>query len=156
MRFVIIALGNRMPAWVDVGFGEYAKRMPREARVDLIEIKPEKRSGGKNIAQILAAERDRVTAAIPGNSLIVVLDEHGREQTTGEFARKFSEWLGNGRDVTFVIGGADGLHKDIKDRAHVLLALSAMTLPHGLVRVLLAEQLYRAMSIIQHHPYHRE
>lgn len=156
MRLVIVAVGNKMPAWVAAGFNEYAKRMPREARVELIEIKPEKRSAGKNVGQILAAERDRVTAATPGNSLVIALDEHGRECTTGELARKFSGWLGNGRDVTFIIGGADGLHKDIKDRAHELLALSSMTLPHGLARVLLAEQLYRAMSIIQHHPYHRE
>lgn len=156
MRLAIIAVGNKMPEWVDASFSEYAKRMPREARVELIEIKPEKRGAAKSVGQILAAERDRLTAAIPDDSLIIALDEHGSECTTAQLARKFSGWLDSGRDVTFIIGGADGLHKDIKDRAAELLALSAMTLPHGLARVLLAEQLYRAMSIIRHHPYHRE
>lgn len=156
MRLVIIAVGNRMPAWVDAGFNEYAKRMPREARVELIEIKPCKRGAGKNTGQILAAERDCVSAAIPRNSLIIALDERGKGLTTAELAGKFTGWLDGGRDVSFVVGGADGLHQDIKDRAHELLALSAMTLPHGLVRVLLAEQLYRAISIIRHHPDHRE
>ena len=145
-----------MPAWVTSGFEEYTKRMPREARIELIEIKPEKRAGGKTTQQIMEAERDRIQAAMPQHCMKVALDERGKGMPTPQLALSMQDWMRGGRDVAFVIGGADGLHEDMRRSADLMMSLSAMVLPHGLVRVILAEQLYRAMSIIQNHPYHRE
>jgi 23S rRNA (pseudouridine1915-N3)-methyltransferase len=155
MRLWIIAVGTKMPQWVDSAFAEYTKRMPREARIELVEIKPEKR-GGKATQQILDAERERILAAVPQNCQLLALDERGDALTTRELAQAMADWMGGGQDVAFVIGGADGLHEDIKRAARRLLALSAMTLPHGLARVVLAEQLYRALTVLQNHPYHRD
>jgi 23S rRNA (pseudouridine1915-N3)-methyltransferase len=145
-----------MPAWVDEAFAEYQKRLPREARLTLTEVKPEKRDGGKTAAQAMAAEAQRIAAALPKTGLLVVLDEHGKQVTSPQLAQKFQDWLAGGRDVALIIGGADGLAPEIKARADWTWALSPLTLPHGLVRVLVAEQLYRAHSILQGHPYHRE
>ncbi|MBI2313203.1 MAG: 23S rRNA (pseudouridine(1915)-N(3))-methyltransferase RlmH [Betaproteobacteria bacterium] len=156
MKLLVVAVGDRMPGWVDAAFAEYAKRMPREARIELKQVRPESRATGKSVEQMLAAERDRIVAALPAGSLRVVLDEHGRQCTTAELARQLERWLAEGRDVAFVIGGPDGLDPGLKRDAQLTLALSAMTLPHGLARVVLAEQLYRATSILRGHPYHRE
>lgn len=156
MKLWIIAIGNKMPGWVEAGFAEYVKRMPREARIELVELKPEKRGSGKSTQQILDAERERIVGVLPQGAKIVAMDERGEFWTTQRLAQALTGWQQQGGDVAFIIGGADGLHEDIKRRAEKLLALSAMTLPHGLARVLLAEQLYRAVTIIQGHPYHRE
>jgi len=156
MKLWIIAVGTKMPGWVETAFAEYAKRMPREARIELAEIKPEKRAGGKTTQQLMEAERERILAALPQGARLVALDERGAAWTTQQLAQALTGWQQQGGDVAFVIGGADGLHEDIKRRAEKMLALSAMTLPHGMARVLLAEQLYRAVTIIQGHPYHRE
>ena len=121
-----------------------------------MEIKPEKRGGGKTTEQIMEAERDRILAALPQGSSLLALDERGESLTTLQFAAAIEGWMREGGDVAFVIGGADGLHPDVKRRATRMLALSSMTMPHALVRVVLAEQLYRALSVIQNHPYHRE
>lgn len=145
-----------MPGWVAEGYAEYTKRMPREARIDLVEIKPEKRAGAKTGDQVLEAERGRIIAALPDECEVVALDERGELWTTAELSQAMRKWMADGRDAAFVIGGADGLHPEVKRRASHLLSLSRLTLPHGMVRVLLAEQLYRAMTIIQNHPYHRE
>lgn len=145
-----------MPAWVDEAFGEYAKRMPREARIELVEIRPEKRAGGKTVEQMQEAEMTRILSALPAGADAVMLDERGAEMSTLELADAMKGWLQGGRDLAFVIGGADGLHPTLRQRAGKLWSLSRLTLPHGLVRVLLAEQLYRAMTVIQNHPYHRE
>lgn len=145
-----------MPAWIDAGFVEYTKRMPSEINIRLINIKPEKREGGKNIEQVLSAECMRIKAAAPTRCRTIILDEYGKQWSTLKLADKLKEWMKYGGDTAFIIGGADGLHQDIKQMASETLSLSAMTLPHGLVRVLLAEQLYRAVSIIKRHPYHRE
>ena len=145
-----------MPAWVDAGFQEYAKRMPREARLVLVEIKPEKREGGKTTEQILAAEATRIGAALPDGAELIVLDERGSALSTKQLAGRLTTIMGEGHDAVFVIGSADGLHPRIKARAKHLVCLSALTLPHGLARVLLAEQLYRAKSLTHNHPYHRE
>lgn len=145
-----------MPGWVTTGFEEYTKRMPREARIELIEIKPEKRAGGKTTQQIMEAERDRLQAALPQQCMKVVLDERGKGMPTPQLASAMQDWMRGGRDVAFIIGGADGLHEDMRRGADLMMSLSAMVLPHGLVRVILAEQLYRAISIIHNHPYHRE
>ncbi len=149
-----------MPAWIAAGYEEYARRMPREARLTLTEIKPEKRDGGKagvkTIEQTLAAEAGRIETALPDGAELIVLAERGSMMSTKQLAEWLRTLMAEGRGAAFVIGSADGLHPRIEKRAGRLLSLSALTLPHGLARVLLAEQLYRAMSVIQNHPYHRE
>lgn len=156
MKLHIIAVGTRMPAWVAEGFADYAGRMPRMARIALTEIKAEPRTTGKTAAQLMAAEAARIEAAFPGNTERIVLDERGRDFTTEQLARWLEARLGSGRDLAFLIGGPDGLCPSIKSAAQLQMRLSSLTLPHGLARVLLAEQLYRAISLLQNHPYHRE
>jgi 23S rRNA (pseudouridine1915-N3)-methyltransferase len=144
-----------MPRWVDEAFEDYAKRMPRGLRIELVEIRPAPRGEGKTTEQLLQTEAARIERALPRGARRVALDERGRELGTPAFA-KWLEALGlEGRDPAFVIGGADGLSPQVKRGAELLLRLSAMTLPHGLARVLLAEQLYRAATILGGHPYHR-
>jgi 23S rRNA (pseudouridine1915-N3)-methyltransferase len=156
MRLLILAVGNKMPAWISEGYQEYAKRMPREAKIELVELKPEARNSGKTAQQIMEAEAQRISAALPAGALCIALDERGATPTTRQLSQQMQDWMQQGRDVAFVIGGADGLHESVKHRAQHLMALSALTLPHGMVRVLLAEQLYRAHSLLHNHPYHRE
>ncbi|MDR5738800.1 MULTISPECIES: 23S rRNA (pseudouridine(1915)-N(3))-methyltransferase RlmH [unclassified Caballeronia] len=155
MKLVILAVGHKMPDWITNGFEEYAKRMPPELRIELKEIKPEQRSSGRNAESVMAAEKQRIEAALPKNARVVALDERGRDWTTMQLAGALPGWQQDGRDVAFVIGGADGLAPEVKARAEIMLRVSSLTLPHGMVRVLLAEQLYRAWSITQNHPYHR-
>ena len=155
MKFLIFAVGNKMPKWVEAGFDEYARRMPHEATIELMEIKPEKRGEGKKIEQLLVAEAARILAALPSKCRIVAMDERGKQWTTAKLADSITGWMRNGGDTAFLVGGADGLDANIKNSADEVLALSAMTLPHGLARILLAEQLYRAVSLINRHPYHR-
>jgi len=144
-----------MPAWIEAGFQEYAKRMPPECRLVLKEIKPIERSSGKNAETVMAQERTRIEAALPKGGRVIALDEHGAQMTTVQLSQQLSVWQQHGGDVSFVIGGADGLDAEFKKNADMLLRLSNMTLPHGMVRVILAEQLYRAWSILRNHPYHR-
>ena len=144
-----------MPAWIEAGFQEYAKRMPPECRLVLKEIKPIERSSGKNAETVMAQERTRIEAALPKGGRVIALDEHGAHMTTLQLSQQLSIWQQHGGDVSFVIGGADGLDAEFKKNADMLLRLSNMTLPHGMVRVILAEQLYRAWSILRNHPYHR-
>lgn len=154
MKLKIIAVGHKMPDWVAEGCDEYLKRMPREASVHLVELKPDKRAAGKGGEQVREAEAQRILDAV-GRDYLVALDEHGQAITTLKLAEKFKGWLSGGRDVSLVIGGADGLHQTVKNRADWTWSLTPLTLPHGMVRVLLAEQLYRAWSVINNHPYHR-
>lgn len=156
MKFLILSVGHKMPEWITAGFNEYAKRMPREARVELVELKPEPRSSGKTPQQIMEAEAQRIRAALPQGCLSIALDERGAVWTTRQLSERMQNWMQEGRDVAFIIGGADGLDATLKSSAGQLLALSALTLPHAIVRVLLAEQLYRAHSLLHNHPYHRE
>ena len=160
MKFRIIAVGHRMPAWINAGFAEYAQRMPRDARIELIEIKPAARGTQTQspaaIARLLETEKTRILASLPPGCVKIALDEHGKSMSTESLARRMAAWMQDGRDVAFMIGSADGLHPALKKDADLLLSLSEMTLPHAMVRVLLAEQLYRAMSMIRNHPYHRE
>jgi 23S rRNA (pseudouridine1915-N3)-methyltransferase len=155
MQLIVAAVGNKMPAWIEAGFQEYAKRMPPECRLVLKEIKPIERSSGKNAETVMAQERIRIEAALPKGGRVIALDEHGAHMTTVQLSQQLSIWQQQGGDVSFVIGGADGLDAEFKKNADMLLRLSNMTLPHGLVRVILAEQLYRAWSILRNHPYHR-
>jgi 23S rRNA (pseudouridine1915-N3)-methyltransferase len=155
MKLFVVAVGARMPGWVDEAFNEYAKRMPRSLSTGLVEIRPEPRSSGKSVEQLMAAEAARIGRAVPRSAFVVALDERGREMTTPELARWLDARRRDGRDLAFLIGGADGLAPEVKRGAELVLRLSAMTLPHGLARVLLAEQLYRAAAILGNHPYHR-
>ena len=155
MQLVIAAVGHKMPAWIEAGFGEYAKRMPPECRIQLKEIKPVERSGSRSAETVMAQERTKIEAAIPKGARIIALDEHGKDVTTMQLSQLLTHWQQDGRDVTFVIGGADGLDAGFKASADMLIRISSLTLPHGMVRVLLVEQLYRAWSITQNHPYHR-
>ena len=146
-----------MPAWVMAGFEEYARRMPREMPLLLKELKPAQRSSASgDTARWLQTEAEHINAAVPVGAQRVVLDEHGRSFPTRTLAERLERWRGEGRDVAFIIGGADGLAPEIKTGANLLWSLSPLTLPHGLVRVVLAEQLYRAASMLAGHPYHRE
>jgi 23S rRNA (pseudouridine1915-N3)-methyltransferase len=160
LKLHILAIGHKPPAWVVAGFEDYARRMPREARVELTEIRPAPRSrqapSPGATTRILATEKTRFLAALPPGCVRIALDERGKQLSTVDLARKMTVWMQGGRDVAFMIGSADGLDADLKADADLLLSLSAMTLPHAMARVLLAEQLYRAMSMIQNHPYHRE
>jgi 23S rRNA (pseudouridine1915-N3)-methyltransferase len=156
MKLHIIAVGTRMPPWVADGFADYAGRMPRMARIALTEVKAEPRTTGKTVPQLMAAEAVRIEAALPQDAERVILDEHGRDFTTEQLARWIESRLGSGRDLAFVIGGPDGLCPSVKSAAQLQMRLSSMTLPHGMARLLLAEQLYRALSLLQGHPYHRE
>ncbi len=156
MKLIILSVGNKMPDWITQGFNEYAKRMPREAKIELLEIKPESRTSGKTTEQIMQAEAQRILNALPSGCLRIALDERGAMPTTKQLAAQMKNWMRGGQDVAFIIGGADGLHDLVKQTAQHLMALSALTLPHAFVRVLLAEQLYRAYSLMHNHPYHRE
>jgi 23S rRNA (pseudouridine1915-N3)-methyltransferase len=153
VKFLVVAVGHRMPAWVDAGFAEYAGRMPRDARIELAALKPAPRGGP--LKRVLETEGERVLAAIPAGCYKVALDERGARLDTMELARRIAGWRTAGRDIAFVIGGADGLSENVKKSADLAWSLSPLTLPHGLTRVLLAEQLYRAVSILHNHPYHR-
>jgi 23S rRNA (pseudouridine1915-N3)-methyltransferase len=144
-----------MPGWVETACAEYTKRMPREASIEIIDIKPEKRAAGNSTENIQLLEAKRILEAI-SKDYCIALDERGQEVTTLQLADKFKDWQSSGRDIALIIGGADGLHASVKQKADWLWGLSKLTLPHAMVRVLLAEQLYRAHSVITNHPYHRE
>lgn len=156
MKLVVVAVGTRMPSWVADGYREYAKRLPPGTALELVEIKPEARTSGKTVAQMLAAEAGRIRAALPKGGRVIALDERGKDLSTTGLALQLEAWMQERGPVVFLIGGADGLDAALKKTAAMQLRLSGMTLPHGLARVLLAEQLYRALSIIGGHPYHRE
>jgi len=158
MKLIVCAVGHRMPAWVAAGFQEYAGRMPRETPLELIEVRPEPRPGKPSpaiITKIMAAEAQRVLACLPAGCRTVALDERGKPVTSEQLAGLLRDWMREGNDVAFVIGGADGLDVQLKRSASLILSLSSLTLPHQLARVLLAEQLYRASSMLRNHPYHR-
>ncbi len=155
MKLRIVSVGRKMPSWVETACAEYIKRMPREASVEIIEIKPEKRAAGNSTDNIQLIEAKRILDVI-GKDYLIALDERGQEVTTLQLAEKFKDWQSSGKDIALVIGGADGLHASIKQKADWLWGLSKLTLPHAMVRIILAEQLYRAHSVITDHPYHRE
>ena len=155
MKLHVLAVGNRQPGWLSDGCAEYLKRMPRELPASVSEIKPELR-GSKTREQLLAAEKGRIRDALPATCRIVVLDEKGDDLTTLKLAQRLESWMQDGRDVALLIGGADGLDDEFKRQADDRVRLSSLTLPHGLARLVLCEQLYRAVSLLRNHPYHRE
>ena len=147
MRVTSLSVGHKMPAWIQEGFHEYQRRMPPEIRVELTELKPDKTR---------ADEGKRILAALPDGATLLALDERGKAISTQGLSVMLSEWMRDASHPVFAIGGADGLADEVKARADKLISLSALTLPHLLVRVVLAEQLYRAWTILARHPYHRE
>ncbi len=155
MKIHLLAVGTRMPDWVQAGYREYAVRLPRECALNLIEIPAGKRSPKADLIRLTRAEGERLLAAVPAGSRLIALDERGREWTTVELAEQLAGWLREGRDLSLLVGGPDGLDMACRERAEQLWSLSRLTLPHPLVRILVAEQLYRAWSLLHGHPYHR-
>ena len=152
---LILAVGQRQPAWVNDAVADYLGRFPESQRPHLKEIKAESRTTGKPVAALLKAEAERLRASIPKDAVTVVLDEHGKAVTTQEFSVLIERFEQTATHLVFLVGGPDGLDPKLKSESHQTLRLSAMTLPHGMARVLLSEQLYRARSLLNHHPYHR-
>ena len=155
MKLWLVAVGQRMPRWVDEAFSDYAKRLPSETPLLLKEVRAETRGSSISPEAVMEREAQRIDAAIPPGARVVALDERGDRLTSASLARELDRWRQDGRDVALIIGGADGLAPRVKQRADTLLRLSDLTLPHGLARILLAEQLYRAHSLLSGHPYHR-
>jgi 23S rRNA (pseudouridine1915-N3)-methyltransferase len=145
-----------MPAWINTGFKDFNKRLPKEFHLNLIEVTPAIRSKSSSTEKIISDEANRIRVLIPQGSIIIALDENGKQLDSVSLSKKLESWTHNGRDVTFVIGGADGLSDELKKSADMLWSLSSLTLPHALVRVILVEQVYRAWTIMNNHPYHRE
>ena len=155
MKLWLVAVGQRPPAWADTAYNEFAKRFPPELRLELKAVKAEPR-GSKTPEQLMAAEAQRIEAALPRGVRRVVLDEHGDRLTTLQLSARMTAWMHDGRDVALLVGGPDGLDATLKASADETLRLSDLTLPHAFVRVLLAEALYRGWTVMTNHPYHRE
>ena len=155
MNIHLIAIGDKMPLWVQQGFDEYAKRLPRECAVHLIEIAQGRRGKNADIARAVRDEGQRMLAAIPKGARVVALEVNGRNWSTGQLAQQLDGWMAGGQDIALLVGGPEGLSEEARAAADQQWSLSPLTLPHPLVRVILAEQLYRAWSILRNHPYHR-
>lgn len=155
MRIELIAVGKRMPAWVTAGFKEYAARLPAHCGLHLVEVNSYKRSKNADAARAVTTEGERLLQAVPGGAWIVALERTGPAWSTAQLAQQLAGWLQAGRDVALLVGGPDGLAQPCLARADACWSLSALTLPHPLVRVIVAEQIYRAWSLLQGHPYHR-
>jgi len=155
MKIHLLAIGTKMPAWVTKGFEEYAHRMPAKCSLHIKEIAAEKRAKNSHVERIKEKEAARLKAAIPPNCRIVALDVKGQAWSTEKLATRLQDWMMGGQDIALLVGGPDGLTHDILSRAQETWSLSNLTFPHPLVRVILAEQLYRAYTITENHPYHR-
>lgn len=155
MRIHLIAVGTKMPEWVRAGFAEYAKRLPPECALKLVEIPAEKRGKTSSVDQLRAKEAERVNAAIPKGAHVIALEVDGKSWSTEQLAAQLKRWMQDGNDVALLVGGPDGLDDSCRQRANAQWSLSPLTLPHPLVRVVIAEQIYRAWSILAGHPYHR-
>jgi 23S rRNA (pseudouridine1915-N3)-methyltransferase len=155
VKIYFLALGHKLPPWINAGIEEYTKRMPPEARVEIIELKPEDRTS-KTTNRVLALEAERIRAAIPKGATQIVCDEKGKMLTTLVLSRWLGDWMRDGISPCFIIGSADGLAAGVKQSAAHTIALSGCVLPHAMVRLMLAEQVYRAWSLLHNHPYHRE
>jgi 23S rRNA (pseudouridine1915-N3)-methyltransferase len=154
MRIALLAVGTRLPAWVGAGFDTYRRRLPSHIRLELEEIPAGARTS-RDTAAARAEEGERILRRARAADLFIALDERGRERSSAELATELDRWLAESPRVALAIGGADGLAPACRDRADSLWSLSRLTLPHGLVRVLVAEQLYRAWTLTAGHPYHR-
>ncbi|AXQ28262.1 23S rRNA (pseudouridine(1915)-N(3))-methyltransferase RlmH [Solimonas sp. K1W22B-7] len=155
MKIHLIAVGTRMPGWVETAYEDYAGRMPRECRIQLVEIAVAERGKNADIARLKQAEGEKILKAIPRDSAVIALDENGEALSSKEWSRDMKAWLGSGRDTCLLIGGPDGHAPEVLQRADRRWSLSRLTLPHSMVRVMVAEQLYRAWTLLGNHPYHR-
>jgi 23S rRNA (pseudouridine1915-N3)-methyltransferase len=155
MRIYLISVARRVPPWVRAAYEDYAVRLPARCALGLIEVTAERRRRGRDTQRPLEREGERVLKAIPPSAWVVALDEHGERWGTADLARRLADWQRLGRDVALLVGGSDGLDPRCLGRADQCWSLSPLTLPHGLVRVILAEQIYRAQSLLDGHPYHR-
>jgi|SRR5690554_1769355 len=155
MRLNLLAVGQKMPQWVTEGYSEYARRMPRECQLILQEVAPAKRGKSGSPKQWMQEEGKRIMTALPDNDYVVALEVGGRNWSTEQLAEQLKNWQASGRDVSLLVGGPDGLSVECQQRADQHWSLSSLTLPHPLVRIIVAEQLYRAWTVLQNHPYHR-
>jgi 23S rRNA (pseudouridine1915-N3)-methyltransferase len=155
MRIRVIAVGTRMPDWVTGGVDTFTQRMPPECRVEFVEIPVAPRGKNADIARLRAAEGARMLKLLSAQDLVIALDERGKPWTTVSLAADLADWLGSGRDVALLIGGPDGLDPACRQRAERTVSISGLTLPHAMVRLILAEALYRAWTVHINHPYHR-
>jgi len=155
MLIHFICVGTRMPGWVKQGYEEYARRLPRECRLCLHEIPLGRRGKGADVQRAMQEEGERILAALPRDCQVLALDQRGGTWSTEQLAGQMQGWLSGRRDLALLVGGPDGLAQSCLERAHGHWSLSALTLPHPLVRILVAEQLYRAWTILSNHPYHR-
>ena len=155
MNIYLIAVGTKMPEWVNQGYQEYAQRLPAKCSLILKEITAEKRMKNSNIDAITNKECEKIKAAIPNNCRIVALDVKGQSWSTEKLATRMEDWMMSGQDVAMIIGGPDGLSRELLQMSQEKWSLSALTFPHPLVRVVLAEQIYRAFTVTENHPYHR-
>ena len=151
----VIAVGKKMPNWVDQGVDEYIRRMPAECEVKIIELPLGQRSKSKNIKQAMQQEEKSILAAIPKNAYVIALDVQGKAWSTEVLSEKILQWMNLGKDIALLVGGPDGMTQNCIKMAQEKWSLSNLTLPHPLVRIVLAEQLYRALMITKHHPYHK-
>lgn len=156
MKCHLIAVGRRMPEWVVTGYERYARRLSGQPKLVLHELAPVRRSAREPSARVMQSEGERLLAAVPAGARIIALDEHGAGWSTRDLAGQMQGWLASGTDVALLVGGADGLSPECLQAAAARWSLSPLTLPHGLVRVVVAEQLYRAWSMLHNHPYHRD
>ena len=156
MHIRLLAVGDRQPSWVDDAFGIYTERFPREWKFRLDTIATVRRNKNDKSRQAMQAEGELITAKLNQTEQVVLLDERGKQLTSKSLASKLSDWQSDGRDLCFVIGGPDGVSDSVRQRADTMWSLSQLTLPHGMVRALLSEQLYRAWSLQTGHPYHRD
>lgn len=156
MHIRLLAVGDRQPSWVDDAFGIYTERFPREWKFRLDTIATVRRNKNDKSRQAMEAEGELITAKLNQTEQVVLLDERGKQLTSKSLASKLSEWQSDGRDMCFVIGGPDGVSDSVRQRADMMWSLSQLTLPHGMARALLSEQLYRAWSLQTGHPYHRD
>lgn len=155
MKARLVAVGERAPGWVAEGFGEYRKRLSHWLPLELVEVEPGLRGKGRDPARAMADEGQRVIAALPRQAWVVTLDGRGRSWSSAQLAQRLEHWRGLGRDLAFLIGGPEGHGDDVLSRADESWSLGPLTLPHMLVRLVVAEQLYRAAALLANHPYHR-
>ena len=151
----VIAVGTKMPGWVNQGVDEYVRRMPAECQVRFVELALGQRAKSKNIKQAMQQEEKKILAAIPANAYVIAMEVQARIWSTETLSEKMQHWMQSGKDVALLIGGPDGMTQACIHRANEKWSLSNLTLPHPLVRIVLAEQLYRALMIIKNHPYHK-
>ena len=156
MKIHLVAIGHKMPAWVEQACEDYIRRLPTELRINSILLPLIKRGKNPDITRIVRDESRKLLAAVPENSTLVVLDVLGKSLSTPKLAKLLDNWMNNGQDISIIIGGPDGVSKELLDKAQLKISLSELTFPHTLIRVMLVEQLYRAWTINNNHPYHRD